>query len=69
MSAFIAGAEMVRIASMVREPNLRGDLVVEMAYLVLWLAIGLRWGRGAWESTKQITRQVDSEVWPMNLRQ
>lgn len=62
MSAFIAGAEMVRIASMIRESNLRGDLVLEVAYLVLWLAIGLRWGRGARESTKQITKQVDSEV-------
>ncbi len=58
MSAFIAGAELVRIAGMVKGGGHRDDLVLEVAYLVLWLAIGLRWGRGAWECTKQSVTQM-----------
>jgi hypothetical protein len=52
MSAFTLGAEVVRITAMVKDGNHRGDLVLDVAYLLLWSAIGLRWGRGVWESTK-----------------
>ncbi len=58
LSAFMSGAEMVRIAVMVRDRPPQDDLVLEVTYLVLWLAFGLRWGRGAWEGTKQSVTQT-----------
>ena len=53
VSAFIAGAEMVRISELPRDRGSRQDLVLELAYLALWVASGRRWGRGVWESSKQ----------------
>jgi len=58
MSAFAAGAEMIRILEMYKDAG-RQELLLELVYLALWLAIGLRWGRGAWECTNQRPSDVN----------
>lgn len=49
MSAFIVGAEMVRIIVILHPHGQAGDLVQEGACLVLWLAFGVLSGRVALE--------------------
>ena len=47
MSAFIVGAEMVRIIAIAHPHRQAGDLVEEGACLVLWLAFAVLSGRAA----------------------
>lgn len=64
VSAFIAGAEMVRITAALKGDGVQEDLAFEVVYLVLWLGIGLRWGRGVWESTRHTSTQTEEGTRP-----
>ena len=53
MSAFMIGFEFVVIEDLLEARRSRQDLVFEVTYLALWVILGLRWGRGVWEHTRE----------------
>ena len=68
VSAFIAGAEMVRISELVRDRGARQDLVLELAFLALWLAIALRVGARGVGVVETASDRDGTRRYRMNLR-